>query len=106
MSDVPCCGRARIAVCGEFVVVVVEGRSAWCLTEIGYEGENNNSIKQSNTEASEDVAPVMLVVGDPRHHRVPRHHDQNELDAMAEELRTSPREAFVEVHRKIDHSIR
>lgn len=62
---------------------------------------NNYCIQQSDTEARQDVAPVMLVIRHSSHDCVPRHHDEQELYAVAEELGAVPREAFVEVHLEI-----
>lgn len=40
----------------------------------------------------------MLVVRDPGHEGVPRDHDEDELDAVADQLRAAPGEALLQVH--------
>lgn len=59
---------------------------------------NNNSEKQANSDTSEHIAPVMLVVGDTGHERVPREKHQDELDPVADQLGTAPGKALLEIH--------
>lgn len=59
---------------------------------------NNNSEQGADDVTSKHVTPMMLVVGDATHHRVPSEQHEQELHAVTEELRAAPCESLLKIH--------
>lgn len=90
----------------EFCLVVAMGAAGSSLTEIRDASVNNKCVYNSNTETGQNVAPVVLVVGDAGHQRVPSEREQDELDTVTQQFRTAPRKTLLKVNTEIEHGKR